>query len=100
MEVDDQRRLVDGATQVALFITETLPGDICYWHLTAIAPHLQGRGYGRRTWETMLEHARRHGARQVRTSIAARNHRVLNLYARLGFHFPPPLMTFHWVPPA
>ncbi len=87
----------DGDAQVAFFITEDLPGGVCYWHLTAVAPRLQGQGYGRRTWEAMIEHARRNGAGQVRTSIVARNHRVLNLYARLGFRFPPPQMTFHWV---
>ena len=69
----------------------------CYWHLNAVATELQGKGYGRRAWSAMLQHAQANGARRVRTSIVARNHRVLNLYARLGFRFPPPLMTLHWV---
>jgi len=45
----------------------------------------------------MLHQAREAGAQRVRTCIVARNHRVLNLYAGLGFRFPPPQMTFHWV---
>jgi len=82
---------------IAFFVLELLPGGICYWHLTALAPGAQGKGYGRRVWTTMLAHAAGRGARRVRTCIAARNVRVLNLYARLGFHFLPPTMTFHWV---
>lgn len=87
----------DGSEPVALFITELLKDGTCYWHLNAIAIHYQGQGYGRRVWCAMLEQAKTTGASRVRTSIAARNHRVLNLYARLGFKFSPPQMTFHWV---
>ncbi len=82
---------------VAFFVTEQLPDATCYWHLTAVAPSAQGRGIGRRAWQTMLARAKAEGAGRVRSSIAARNHRVLNLYASLGFRFPPPRMTFHWV---
>ncbi|MDW7773262.1 MAG: GNAT family N-acetyltransferase [Desulfobulbaceae bacterium] len=85
---------------VAFFITEMFPDGTCYWHLNAVAPEAQGRGYGRRVWNAMLGQAKSAGAVRVRTCIAARNHRVLNLYARLDFRFPPPLMTFHWVRPA
>lgn len=93
-----QLRLVrEGKLLVAFFIIESLADGTCYWHLNAVAPGLQGRGYGWRAWLTMLQLAQDQGAAQVRTSIAARNHRVLNLYARLGFRFSPPTMTFHWV---
>ena len=83
-------------TIVAFFVSEMLDDATCYGHLTAVAPHMQGCGYGRRVWRRMLAKATADGARRVRTSIAARNHRVLNLYARLGFRFPPPTMTLHW----
>jgi RimJ/RimL family protein N-acetyltransferase len=86
-----------GTRRIAFFITELLSDATCYWHLTAVSPDMQGQGYGRRVWLRMLQKAVKAGAQRVRTSIAARNHRVLNLYARLGFRFPPPLMTFHWV---
>lgn len=87
----------DGSRIVAFFVTELLNEGTCYWHLNAIAPDAQGQGYGRRVWLSMLMQAAGAGAKRVRTSIAARNHRVLNLYARLGFTFLPPSMTFHWV---
>ena len=89
----------DGSRIVAFFITEEQADGTCYWHLTAVAPAAQGQGYGRRSWETMIAHARQQGSQRIQTCIVARNHRVLNLYARLGFHFPPPLTTFHWVRP-
>jgi RimJ/RimL family protein N-acetyltransferase len=87
----------DGEQLVAFFVTEMLEDGTCYWHLNAVAPNAQGQGYGRRAWQAMLRKAREEGARRVQTCIVARNHRVLNLYARLGFRFAPPLMTFHWV---
>jgi len=90
----------DGERLVAFFVTEMLVDGTCYWHLNAVAPDAQGQGYGRRAWIAMLRQAREAGAGRVRTSIVARNYRVLNLYARLGFSFPAPLMTFHWVRPA
>ena len=89
--------LKDGARIVAFFVTESLSDGTCYWHLNAVAPDAQGQGYGRRVWLSMLDQAAREGTKRVRSNIAARNHRVLNLYARLGFSFLPPSMTFHWV---
>ena len=95
----DQRlfALSDGDRLVAFFVTEMNADGTCYWHLNAVAPEAQGFGYGRRAWQTMIKQAADTGAKRIRTSIVARNYRVLNLYARLGFQFPAPLMTFHWV---
>lgn len=87
----------DGGDLVAFFVTELLHDGTCYWHLNAVAPAHQGRGYGLRAWQSMMRHARTQGAHRIRTSIVARNYRVLNLYARLGFRFSAPSMTFHWV---
>lgn len=94
-----QRLLVirDGLEAVAFFIVEQLEDGTCYWHLTAVAPDKQGQGYGARVWTGMLAHAREEGATRVRTSVVARNHRVLNLYGRLRFRMSPPAMTFHWL---
>lgn len=89
----------DAAKIVAFFVTESLDDGICYWHLNALAPDAQGQGYGRRVWLCMLDQARKAGAQRVCSSIVARNVRVLGLYARLGFQFAPPTMTFHWVRP-
>ena len=50
-------KISEGEQIVAFFVTETRPDGDCYWHLTAVAPSFQGRGYGKRVWLTML---RRH----------------------------------------
>ena len=94
-----QRPLVmtEGEAPVAFFVTEILPDKFCYWHLNAVAPAFQGQGYGLRAWRSMILYAASAGLQGVRTSIAARNERVLNLYARLGFRFHAPQMTFHWI---
>lgn len=87
----------DHGRLIAFFIVEMQVDGTCYWHLNAVAPEVQGQGYGRRAWTAMLHHARHSGAQRVRTSVVARNTRVLCLYARLGFVLPGPAMTFHWV---
>jgi GNAT superfamily N-acetyltransferase len=84
---------------VAAFIVEAGQGGQVYWHLTAIAPAFQGKGFGRRVWLSMLERHRNEGAALVTTTISARNVRVLNLYSKLAARFLPPQMTFHWVKP-
>jgi RimJ/RimL family protein N-acetyltransferase len=78
-------------------VTENQPDGLCYWHLTAIAPAFQGRGYGKRVWREMLHFHQREGMKQIATTIAARNTPVLNLYASLGFRFQPPEITLHWL---
>jgi GNAT superfamily N-acetyltransferase len=95
-----QLHVIRDATRiVAFFIIELLEDGTCYWHLNALASDAQGQGYGRRVWSCMINLAQRMGARQVCSSIVARNVRVLGLYANLGFRFAPPTMTFHWVRP-
>jgi RimJ/RimL family protein N-acetyltransferase len=91
--------LREGQRLVAFFVTERLPDQSTYWHLNAVLPEAQGEGLGERAWLTMIQNAQDSGAVRIRTCITARNHRVLNLYARLGFRFSPPAMTFHWVRP-
>jgi ribosomal protein S18 acetylase RimI-like enzyme len=87
---------IDGEV-AGFFIVEERPDRSVYWHLTAIAPAFQGRGVGRSLWLTMLERHRAAGATSVRTTISAHNPRAINLYARLGFTFGAPQMTFHWL---
>ncbi len=89
--------ICEGRKVVAFFVTESKPGGSCYWHLTAVAPAFQGRGYGKKVWRTMLRHHQSEGALEIGTTISARNSPVLNLYASLGFRFQPPEMTLHWV---
>jgi len=91
LKISDQDRIV------AFFVVETDGDGNAYWHLTAVAPQHQGRGYGRRAWQAMLRHHRQAGLSSVSSTISARNIIVLNLYAKLGFRFLPPEMTFHWI---
>lgn len=82
---------------VGFFIVEVNPDRSVYWHLTAVAPDWQGRGVGRSLWQTILLRHRAAGATSVRTTISVHNPAVMNLYARLGFRFGSPRMTFHWL---
>jgi GNAT superfamily N-acetyltransferase len=92
-------KIQDGTQIIAVFIVETGHGGHVYWHLTAIAPEFQGKGFGRRVWLSMLQRHRNEGAAVITTTISARNVRVLNLYSKLGARFLPPEMTFHWLKP-
>ena len=89
-------KILDNDIIVGLFIIEVINDACVYWHLTAISPEHQGKGYGRRTWLAMLLHHKENGYISVKTTISARNIAVLNLYSSLNFRFLPPEMTFHW----
>ena len=92
------RVVCDGDRTIAFFVTELIDDGRCsYWHLNAIAPDAQGQGYGRRAWRALMSEARSQGAEKIQSSIVARNVRVINLYASLGFRFIEPAMTFHWL---
>jgi ribosomal protein S18 acetylase RimI-like enzyme len=99
--LDDPRQVllaarIDGEL-VGFFIVEDRADGSVYWHLTAIAPGWQGRGIGRSLWQTMLLRHRAAGATSVQTTISGHNAAAINLYARLGFTFDSPRMTFHWL---
>ena len=81
---------------VGFFLVEYM-GRQVYWHLTAIAPELKGKGLGVRVWKAMMAHHQKDGMHCILTTISARNVPVLNLYSKLNFRFQPPEMTFHWV---
>jgi RimJ/RimL family protein N-acetyltransferase len=90
-------KITDGERLVALFLVESRDDRSAYWHLTAVSPTWQGTGYGYRVWQAMLRYHQTQGCESLMTTISARNVAVLNLYAKLGFRFRPPEMTFHWV---
>lgn len=90
-------KILDNEIIVAFFIIEVLDDGHVYWHLTAVSPEHQGKGYGRRTWLSMLRFHKQNGYDAVSTTISARNVSVLNLYSSLNFRFLPPEMTFHWM---
>jgi RimJ/RimL family protein N-acetyltransferase len=80
----------------AFFVVENPVEAHSYWSLVGLRPELQGQGLGKRIWRGMLSWQHQQGVQQVSTSISSLNNAVLNLYARLGFRFPMPDMTFHW----
>ena len=90
-------KILENEIIVAFFIIECMDDGHVYWHLTAVSPEHQGKGYGRRTWLAMLRHHKENGYVAVSTTISARNIPVLNLYSSLNFRFLPPEMTFHWM---
>jgi RimJ/RimL family protein N-acetyltransferase len=90
-------KVSDGDRLIGFFIIESVARNSIYWHLTAINPEWQGRGYGLRVWRAMLNYHKTLGFDKISTTISARNIPVLNLYAKLGFRFTPPNMTFHWI---
>lgn len=81
---------------IGFFLTEDKTDQDCYWHLTAISPEYQGCGLGKKAWTAMISDAAKRGMVSIKTTIAVRNTKVLNLYASLGFRFAEPQMTFHW----
>jgi len=89
--------IFDDAELVAFFVCKDSAAGRVEWLLTAVAPTRQGQGVGLRAWQTMLAWHQSQGRETIVTTIASRNVRVLNLYAKLGFRFLPPEMTFHWV---
>ena len=82
---------------VGFFVVERQPDDAMYWHLTAVAPDWQGKRIGTSLWRTMLLRHQAEGIRRVETTVSGHNPAVMNLYARLGFSFAEPKMTFHWL---
>lgn len=84
---------------VGFFIVENTGQGMIYWHLTAIAPEWQGQGVGYRVWQAMMIRHHKEGIKEIKTTISARNIAVINLYAKLGFRFESPMMTFHWIAP-
>jgi ribosomal protein S18 acetylase RimI-like enzyme len=53
-------------------------------------------GLGDFFWLSVLEQMMREGTTQVQTMISTNNIPVLNLYARIGFKFKDPSVTFHY----
>jgi ribosomal protein S18 acetylase RimI-like enzyme len=91
---------VRAAGQLAAFmVVETPAPDRRHWSLTGLAPGLAGQGLGTRIWRSMLARHHAEGVRMVETSISSHNTAATNLYARLGFRFPPPFITLHWTRP-
>lgn len=80
---------------VGFFVVE-YPGESkAYWSLIGLAPGMGGQGLGTRVWQAMMRYHRDEGLQSIQTSISSHNIPILNLYAKLGFRFPLPDVTFH-----
>ena len=82
---------------IGFFLIEYPEPSHCFWSLVGILPQFQGQGFGKKVWQAMLSWNQKEGVRQVSTSISSHNIQVFNLYVTLGFRFPEPFSTFHWV---
>jgi RimJ/RimL family protein N-acetyltransferase len=60
-------------------------GAAAEWGRFVIAPEHRGRGWGRRSLELLLAHARGLGVRRLRCEVLAGNAAAAGLYRRLGF---------------
>jgi ribosomal protein S18 acetylase RimI-like enzyme len=94
----ETRKIIAEDRLIGFFIVEHPSATEVFWNLTAIAPGLRGQSYGKRVWKTMLALEHETGATKVSTSISSHNTPVLNLYVRLGFSFPSPYVSLHWMP--
>jgi ribosomal protein S18 acetylase RimI-like enzyme len=63
-----------------------------------VVPEFQGKGYGKRVRLEMLKFHQQEGMSAIRTTSAAGNTPVLNLYVSLGFRFLPPEINLHRLP--
>jgi ribosomal protein S18 acetylase RimI-like enzyme len=93
-------KAVHGKEIVGFFIVEPQADRHVYWHLTAVAPAWQGKGFGLSLWRAMLLRHRAEGAGTVVTTISGHNTAALNLYSRLGFRLRDARATFHWLRPS
>jgi len=82
----------------AFFVVESPSVTSRFWSLVGLAPGLSGRGIGTNVWRAVLRWHRAEGVDVVSTSISSLNAPVLNLYVKLGFRFPAPMITLHWCP--
>lgn len=81
----------------AFFVAEQPEQKHCFWSLVGMAPAYQGKGLAKSIWRHMLAMHQTEGIDTVSTSITSHNVPVFNLYVALGFRFPAPQSTFHWV---
>jgi GNAT superfamily N-acetyltransferase len=63
--------------------------------LAAVDLRYQKSGFGLLMYQAVLEECRSRGYRRAETHITVNNMDVLNLFARLGFLFRDPVVTFH-----
>lgn len=90
-------KFLDGDDLVSFFVIEPQSEQALYWHIAGVSSKYQGKGYGYRTYATMLQYNREIGMSSLDSRISIRNTTILNLLSKLNFKFLNPEMTFHWV---
>jgi RimJ/RimL family protein N-acetyltransferase len=60
-------------------------GAAAEWGRFVVSPEHRGRGWGRRSLELLMDHARAIGVRDLRCEVLAGNDAAEGLYRRLGF---------------
>lgn len=83
----------------AFFVVENPAPNHCHWCLVGMAPEFAGKGLAKRVWRGLMYWHQQNGIDVITTSISSHNLSVFNLYVALGFRFPLPQITFHWMPP-
>jgi diamine N-acetyltransferase len=68
----------------AMIYRDPAAGMFYVWRFMIDARH-QGRGYGRRAMELLLDEARADGAREITLSVVPGEHSALDFYRGLGF---------------
>jgi diamine N-acetyltransferase len=74
----------DDLVGFAMVYRDPAAGIFYVWRFMIDARH-QGRGYGRRAMELLLDEARADGAREITLSVAPGEHSALDFYRGLGF---------------
>jgi GNAT superfamily N-acetyltransferase len=89
-------KCVFNGTTIGFFVIEQPIEHTIFWSLVGLDRQWWGQGLGTRTWNAVLNFHQQAGIQQVITSISSHNLPAFNLYIRLGWRFPSPLLTFHW----
>jgi RimJ/RimL family protein N-acetyltransferase len=83
---------------VAFFVFESGGPGHCHWSLVGMTQQFSGKGLAKSVWRDVVAWHRAHGVEKISTAISSHNLAVMNLYIGLGFLFPEPQVTFHWMP--
>jgi len=91
-------KCMSGSQIAAYFVVEYPAPNHCHWSLVGMTPEFLGRGFAKDVWRSVMDWHREDGIEVITTGISSHNSPVLNLYVSLGFQFPHPDVTYHWMP--
>ncbi len=88
-------KCINSENDITAFFLINHDKESCFLSLVGILPGFQGKGLSVVIWKEMLMFFKSLGFSSVATSISSHNLAVMNLYVKLGFRFPEPLVTLH-----